>query len=439
MARRVALVLSAFPRVSETFIVSKFAGLVRRGWDVHVVCARSDPRDWNGFPEIAGAPEIRRRVHVGWPDRPRWKAALVAPWVLARSILLAPRRTLRYLRLARRRLGLAGALRRLYLDAELVRLGPDIVHFEFGALAPARMDLAELLGCRIVVSFRGYDLNFVGLDEPDHYGGVWKRADGLHFLGEDLWRRARRRGCPAEVMHALIPPAIDAGFFQPDARPRRETREASEPLRILSVGRLEWKKGYEDALIAVRQLLDRGVPCRYRVVGDGEYLGAVSFVRHELGLEGIVELLGAQPRRDVLREMQEADVLLHAATSEGFSNAVMEAQAMELPVICSDADGLSENVADGETGFVVARRDFTAMADRLERLARDPGLRRRMGEAGRRRVLEKFRLDDQIDRFEDLYRRVLGTARPPAHPVAAAEKPAESAEPAELAGSVKGA
>ena len=430
MARRVALVLSAFPRVSETFIVSKFAGLVRRGWDVHVVCARSDPRDWNGFPEVAADPEIRRRVHVGWPDRPRWKAVVLAPWVLARSILSAPGRTLRYLRRAGRRLGLGNALRRLYLDAEIVRLGPDIVHFEFGALAPPRVDLKELLGCRIVVSFRGYDLNFVGLDESDHYGAVWKRADGFHFLGEDLLRRARRRGCPPDVLHALIPPAIDAGVFQPDARPRREMRDASEPLRILSVGRLEWKKGYEDALLAVRKLLDRGVPCRYRVIGDGEYLGAVSFVRHELGLESVVELLGSQPRRDVLKEMQEADVLLHAATSEGFSNAVMEAQAMELPVVCSDADGLGENVADGETGFVVSRRDSTALADRLERLARDPGLRRRMGQAGRRRVLEKFRLDDQIDRFEELYHRVLGTA--PGPPFAAEE------EPARLAG-VKGA
>ena len=428
MARRVALVLSAFPRVSETFIVSKFAGLLRRGWDVHVVCGRSDPRDWASFPELAADRDIRRRVHPGWPVHPRWKAALAAPWAFLQSLVTAPGRTLRYLRRSARKLGLGRALRRFYVDVELVRLAPDIVHFEFGALAAERMDLAELLGCRIVVSFRGYDLNFVGLDDPDHYGDVWKRADGLHFLGEDLWRRARRRGCPPEVLHVLIPPAIDAGFFQPDARPRREIRGASEPLRILSVGRLEWKKGYEDALLAVRKLLDRGVPCRYRVVGDGEYLGAVSFVRHELGLEGVVELLGAQPRRDVLREMQDADVLLHAATSEGFSNAVMEAQAMELPVVCSDADGLGENVADGETGFVVSRRDFAAMADRLERLARDPGLRRRMGQAGRRRVLEKFRLDDQIDRFENLYHRVLGTASPPAPPVAAEEERAEVAD-----------
>jgi colanic acid/amylovoran biosynthesis glycosyltransferase len=427
VARRVALVLTGFPRVSETFIVSKFVGLLRRGWDVHVVCTNSRSRDWAGFPELAADPDIVRRVHVAWPDQPRWKAAALAPLVFLGLLISAPRRTLRYLRRAGRSLGLAAAFRRLYLDAEIVRLGPDIIHFEFGALAPGRTDLRDLIGSRIVVSFRGYDLNFVGLDQPDHYAAVWELAHGLHFLGQDLWRRARRRGCPPDVLRALIPPAIDAGFFRPDAPGSREIRDASEPLRILSVGRLEWKKGYEDALLAVRKLVERGVPCRYRILGDGEYLGAVSFLRHEHGLEGVVELLGAQPRGDVLREMREADVLLHSATSEGFSNAVMEAQAMELPVVCTDADGLGENVANGETGFVVPRRDSNAMADKLELLARDPALRRRMGQAGRRRVLENFRLDDQLDRFEDLYHRVLGTASP--------RRAAEAEEvPVELAG-----
>ncbi len=413
MARRVALVVWGFPRLSETFIVSKFVGLLRRGWDVHVVCGRLWRENWESFPELASVADIGDRIHTRWPDRPVWKAAVLLPVALLGCLLSAPSRTRRYLRRALPTLGLAKTLRRLYLDAELVRIGPEIVHFEFGSLAPERMDLKELLGCRIAASFRGYDLNFVGLDEPEYYDPVWRRADGLHFLGGDLWRRARRRGCPPEILHALIAPAIDTDLFRPAARPAPAPADASAPLRILSVGRLEWKKGYEDALLAVRTLVDRGVPCRYRIVGDGEYLGAVSFVRYQLGLEGVVELLGARPRNDVQREMQNADVLLHAATSEGFSNAVMEAQAMELPVVCSNADGLGENVANGETGFVVGRRNHAAIADKLEILARDPGLRRAMGRAGRRRTLENFQLSDQLDRFENFYARVLGEAPPP--------------------------
>jgi colanic acid/amylovoran biosynthesis glycosyltransferase len=290
-----------------------------------------------------------------------------------------------------------------------VRLSPDILHFEFGALAPNRMYLGELLGCKVVASFRGYDLNYVGLDRPNHYAPVWSRAAGLHFLGEDLWRRARRRGFPENCFHVLIPPAIDIEFFAPRSEPRA-TRESHRPLRILSVGRLEWKKGYEDALLAVRRLLDRGVPLEYRIVGGGDYIGALGFARYRLGLEKCVEFVGAVPRAEVLAEMERADVFLHAAVSEGFCNAVLEAQAMELPVVCTDADGLPENVADGETGFVVRRRDPAAMAGKMEVLARDPALARRMGQAGRRRVQEHFRLADQLDRWEKFYGDVLARA-----------------------------
>jgi len=426
--RRIALVVPAFPKLSETFIVSKFMGLLERGWDVHVVCSTSEEKEWARFPQLpAGA---RKRVHRGWPHRPKWKAALLLPFAVMACFQAAPGRTWRYLRQARHREGLLEALGRLYLDLPLIRLGPDVVHFEFGALATERMDLRELLGCRITVSFRGYDLNFVGLDQPGYFDAVWAGAAGLHFLGEDLWRRARRRGCPPDRFHMLIPPAIDVEFHKRDEAELSRKSEGSRPLRILSVGRLEWKKGYENALLAIRRLLDRGVACEYRIVGDGDYFPAVAFMRRQLGLEGVVEVLGALPREDVRQEMQSADVLLHSAVSEGFCNAVIEAQSMELPVVCTDADGLRENVADGETGFVVPRRDPEALAAKLEVLARDPALRQRMGKAGRKRVLKNFRLSDQLDRLEDFYRQVLNGVRADAGREEGAEPPPKAARSA---------
>lgn len=404
MSRRIALMVPAFPRVSETFVVSKFLGLLEKGWDVHVVCDRSDDAEWARFPQLAAFPALRDRVHVCWPHRPRWKAALLAPLALLVCLFTAPARTVAYLVRGRRRFGF-GVVRRLYLDAELIRSRCDLVHFEFGTLAAERMDLEELLGCPIVVSFRGYDLNYVGLEQPDFYAEVWRRASALHLLGEDLWRRAVRRGCPPDKPHALIPPAIDAGFFDPAGSEPAGT--AGAPLRILSVGRLEWKKGYEDALVAVRKLVNRGVDCQYRILGDGDFLGALAFARHQLGLGDRVTFVGAGSRDLVRAEMQGADILLHSAVSEGFCNAVLEAQAMKLPVVCTDADGLPENVENGVTGLVVARRDAKALADALAELAADPDRRRRMGEAGRKRVASRFRLEDQVGAFSELYRGVL--------------------------------
>ena len=69
---RATLVLAvpAFPKLSETFIVNKFLGLLQQGWDVYVLSQRSDPDEWAHFPELAQRGDVYQRVHVAWPARP---------------------------------------------------------------------------------------------------------------------------------------------------------------------------------------------------------------------------------------------------------------------------------------------------------------------------------------------------------------------------------
>jgi colanic acid/amylovoran biosynthesis glycosyltransferase len=405
--KRIVLIVPVFPKLSETFIINKFVGLLERGWDVHVVCGESTPGELHRFSKLQNLSGVARRIHNSWPHRPRWFAAFFLPLALLRGLRHAPRTSWRYLHLGYRRFGWQ-VLRHFYLDSEIIGLQPDLIHWEFGALAVNRLYLKELLNCKALVSFRGYDLNFVGLETPDYYKEVWDNADALHLLGNDLWRRALKRGCMAKKPHAIIPPAIDAEMFNSHERQHLETTgSADRPLRILSVGRMEWKKGYEYSLQAVKLLADQGLHCDYRIVGNGDYLGPIGFTRHQLGLESIVQLMGALSPLEVRNQMLWADVFLHAAVSEGFCNAVIEAQAMMLPVVCSDAGGLSENIAPGETGFVVPRRDPEAMAEKLGLLARDHGYRQKLGQAGRQRVLRHFQLVNQIEAFEVLYQQVM--------------------------------
>jgi colanic acid/amylovoran biosynthesis glycosyltransferase len=412
------MVVPAFPKLSETFIVSKFLGLLGQGLDVRVLCGRSDPAEWARFPELGARPELRRRVLKAWPVRPRWLAALLGPAALARCTWRNPRGLGRALVQGWERFGF-GVFGRLYLEAALIAARPDLVHFEFGTLALGRTWIGAALGCKVVVSFRGFDLNLSGLDQVGYYREVWEGADALHFLGEDLRRRAIGRGCPVDMPHSLIPPAIDVEFFRPiDAAgaPPEVAGTDGRPLRILGVGRLHWKKGYDDTLMAVRRLIDRGISCEYRIIGGGDYQEAVAFARHQLSLDDQVQLMGPLPRTGVREQLRWADVLLHAAVSEGFCNAVVEAQAMGLPVVCTDADGLPENVVDRLTGFVVPRRDPDALADRLALLAGDPELRKIMGNVGRERVVKRFNLTRQIEAFAALYDHSLGSAHTNAYP-----------------------
>lgn len=403
---RLVLIVPHFPRLSETFIVNKFIGMVDAGWDVHIVCGElSEDRD--SFPALIDRPDLRRRVHSQWPHSPRWITIVLWLPALLSTMVRAPRATGRYWRTAWKQ-HRWGAFKQFYLDAAVIALSPDVLHFEFGTVAVGRTCLKQALDCRLSVSFRGYDLNYVGLQSSDYYGQVWEDVDAIHVLGRDLWQRALRRGCPPDKPHVMIPPAIDTAYFDPDKNPRLSAPISPErPLRILSVGRLEWKKGYEYALSAVRFLAERDIPCEYRIIGGGDYLEPLIFLRHKLGLEDRVHFLGSQPHPVVMAEMNQADVFLHAAVSEGFCNAALEAQAMQLPVVTSDADGLSENVADGLTGFVVPRRDSEALADKLALLAGDEALRQKMGIAGRQRVEACFQLPVQIAAFDRFYRELV--------------------------------
>lgn len=400
---RIVMVLNSFPKLSETFIVNKFLGLLQKNWDVQVVCAESNLSEWKKFPELDSNSQAHQRVRVSWLHRPLWLAITLMPVSLIRCLFGSPRAALRYLFRGWKMFGF-DILRRLYLDAEIILLKPDLIHFEFGALAPERMYLKDLLGCKILVSFRGYDLNFSGLNDPDFYQAVWNQADALHVLGQDLWRRALARGCPPNKMHVVIPPAL-SGETLLNAIERSENPD--KPIQILSVGRLEWKKGYEYAMQSIRILLDMGVNCRLRIIGEGSAFEMLVFASRHLKLSNHVEFLGALKHDQVLEQMRVADIFLHSAVSEGFCNAVLEAQAMQIPVVSSDADGLSENIKDGETGFIVPRRNPQMAADKLALLANDPALRRKMGEAGRRRALQYFQLEEQIQRFEEIYSQLL--------------------------------
>ncbi len=399
---RVVMVVGGFPTVSETFIVSKFLGLLDHGFDMHVLCSGFDPTLVGRFPGLAS--RLEGRVHVV----PRFTGKIrdygsVAGF-LASSAARQPHLTTRSVSGGFRRRGLRGAAL-TYLDAPLLELRPDVVHFEFGSSARGRMHLKDVLGCKVSVSFRGHDLNFVGLDDPHHYDEVFARADRIHFLGRDLWRRALRRGCPPDAPHTFIPPAIDAASLDPGALRRHGS--APGHLRLLSIARLAWAKGHEDLLQATRILLDRGVQVHLRIVGDGPHRDAVAFCRRELQLTEHVDLVGNLAPAEVVSECARADVFVHTSISEGFCNAVLEAQAMELPVVCTDADGLPENVEHGRTGFVVPRRDPKSVADRIALLAGDNDLRARMGSAGRARVLERFNLPDHIDAWARFYDELL--------------------------------
>jgi glycosyltransferase involved in cell wall biosynthesis len=166
----------------------------------------------------------------------------------------------------------------------------------------------------------------------------------------------------------------------------RSHANGHRPMTIVSVGRLRPPKDFLTLLRALA-LLEPGT-ARTLVVGDGPQRPALAAAVRDLGLTGAVDLLGE--RDDVAELLAGADVFALCSASEGLPMSVLEAMAAGLPVVASDVGGVPELVRDGETGLLVPPARPAALASALERLAADAALRRRLGEAGRRRAEEHF-------------------------------------------------
>jgi len=175
------------------------------------------------------------------------------------------------------------------------------------------------------------------------------------------------------------------------------------------VGRMTGVKRTDDVVRAFAALRARGVDACLCIVGDGPDRDQVERRAHELGVIRDCLFLGYQ--EDVARFFAVFDAFVLSSVNEGTPVVAIEALAAARPVVATRVGGVPDVVTDGVDGFLVEPGDFDALAERLERLALDPELRRAMGVAGRARVLPRYAVSRLIDDIDRLYRSLLQAAR----------------------------
>jgi phosphatidylinositol alpha-1,6-mannosyltransferase len=208
-----------------------------------------------------------------------------------------------------------------------------------------------------------------------------------------------RLGVPSAEIRVAYP-GVDAQRFRPDVDGgaiRRRLGAARDPL-LLSVGRLQLRKGHDRAIRAVAQLRHRAPGLRYVIVGTGEEENSLRRLAQECGVAARVHFEGAVSEADLPAYYAACDVFVlpnrkEGEDIEGFGIVFLEAQASARPVIAGRSGGAPEAVADGETGLLVSGEDVAELAASIERLIASPELCRTLGAAGRARVLRDFTWD----------------------------------------------
>jgi len=209
------------------------------------------------------------------------------------------------------------------------------------------------------------------------------------------------------LLHELVPPAQHAkiavcyhGLTLP-VGPRPE-READ---LIVAVGRLKQKKGFHQLVAACAELARDDVRFRCVIIGEGEEQSSLADAITRARVRGRVTLAGALPHREVMDWIARAAVFALPSTigkdasMDGIPNVILEAFAVETPVVSTRLSGIPEVVRDGETGVLVAPDDPHALAAALRDVLAHPETHHARARRGRDLIAASFNLDRNVRRF----------------------------------------
>lgn len=188
-------------------------------------------------------------------------------------------------------------------------------------------------------------------------------------------------------------------------------KHSNNNLKIIAVGRLIYFKGFHLAILAFSKIHSKiKANAELLIVGMGMDKALLNNLVIKHNIQNKVRFIGNIPRMLVLKKLSESDIFLFPSF-EGGGMVVLEAMACGLPVVCLDYGGPGEVVTD-ECGIKVKPITFEQtvndLAEALLKLARDPELRRKMGEAGRRRVMEYYTWEKKGEFIKKVYEEVLG-------------------------------
>ena len=202
---------------------------------------------------------------------------------------------------------------------------------------------------------------------------------------------------------------IDAAGFDPDRVPKaRDVDWAwAEGCTVIGmIATFDRCKGHTYLFQACAKLKTRS-STRWRcvLVGDGRENDALKEEVARLGLQEEIQFLGY--RYNIAEIIKGIDIVVVPSEQEAFPRVVLEAMAMQVPVVASDVGGLPEAVVHDRTGVIVHARDVDALAVAIENLIESPERRKLMGVRGRERVLRYFTIQENIRKIEQIYDEVL--------------------------------
>ncbi len=395
---KIAVLLEAFPRLSERFIARELAALVEMGLDLHIFTFRAGQRDALGEePFKSLAPRATRLPHYFSLDM--LAAKLTHPLLSLRELRIVPDYLASLPADPRRTLG---AFYRSEWSSVLLRAmeraGCDFIWAQWASLPGAiGLGTAIMTGRPFALSCHAWDV-FVN---RALVRAQLERARLVTACSSAALNHLRELYGPLADKVELVHHGLPAPSGPHPPRPQR--REG--PWRVLGVGRLVAKKGFGH-LIAAAALGSFEV----EIMGEGPERGRLEGLAAGRGVAERVSFAGFAGAAGLAAAFRRADAIAAPSITapdgdrDGVPNVLLEASAAGLPVIASDAGGIPDFVEDGRTGLLVPPGEAAAIADAVARLERDAELGPRLVRGARELLREKFSLEKNAARLAGLLR-----------------------------------
>jgi len=288
-----------------------------------------------------------------------------------------------------------------------------LLHIYFGHIAVHLLPLIRAWKHPSIVSFHGADV-MVDMNKPAYREATLQMLDAVTLVlvrSESLRRAVVDLGCDPEkieIQRTGIP--LEEFPFRERAVPQ------NGEWRFVQAGRLIEKKGVPVTLRAFSTFLKQYPNATITIAGEGPLLPELQKLARELDVADRVSFTGFISQEELREIYYRSQIFLHPSQTgrdgnqEGIPNSMLEAMATGLPVFATEHSGIPEAIENGASGVLVPERDDEALTRALLNAAQDPGLLRRIGDAGAEAVKHNFDWTTQAQRLEDIYLRMI--ARP---------------------------
>lgn len=388
---KIGIVLPSVPAYSETFFLNKIKGLKEHGFTV-VIFVNSSKKNTYNSSKIKTAPKLKGN---------RFRVSLVSIYKLIYTLFFHFKKSKNlYVLDSKDGVRFPQRIKNIISNSHIFSEPLDWLYFGFGTMVFNKENVAKAIGAKMAVSFRGFDIGVYPIKNPNCYLKLWGKIDKIHVISNDIKDLVFQHGFVGKAAVIKIPPAIDTTFFKND-----EEYQYSNKNNFITVARLHWKKGLVYTFEALALLKKQEIPFHYTIIGEGAELERLKFAAHQLKIVDQVTFTGRLEHDIIKSKLKGADVYLQYSIQEGFCNSVLEAQALGLLCIVSTAEGLSENIVNNETGWVIPKCNSKALANKIKEVLNLPKSEKLViANNAKDRVSKHFTLEQQQQQFVEFYK-----------------------------------